>query len=184
VIGTESAVEIQEALRETGYAIKPSPLSPPNRDSRIGIYFAARYSHAATLRNRKREIEASGHCLVVSRWINGDQTRAPGETEAATLARFGREDLEDIDRCSTLIAFTEEPRTVLTCGGRHFEAGYALSRGAQVLIVGPRENIFYQLPQVTYFKIWNACLAAIGEGAIKGERISGRSSPHPQKVDA
>jgi hypothetical protein len=93
-------------------------------------------------------------------------SRHVGETEAIAQARFAREDLEDIVRSSILIAFTEEPRTVLTCGGRHFEAGYAHSRGAKILIVGPRENIFYQLADA-WFETWEACIASLDQSAIR-----------------
>ncbi len=50
VIGTESASEIQEALRGTGYKIRATPPRPSRRDSRTEIYLAARYSRAAELR--------------------------------------------------------------------------------------------------------------------------------------
>jgi nucleoside 2-deoxyribosyltransferase len=125
----------------------------------------ARYSHADRLRGYRSELTARGFA-VTSRWINGDQARAPGESEAAAQARFAREDLEDIDRCGILIAFTEEPRTVLTCGGRHFEAGVAHALGKRVLIVGPRENIFYQIADA-WFETWDACLASLDQSAIR-----------------
>jgi hypothetical protein len=166
VIGTESAAEIQEALCSAGYAITPSPPHPPRRGSRIGVYMAARYSHVAKLRGYRSDLESIGRYFVTSRWINGDQARAPGETELAAQARYAREDLEDVDHCSILIAYTEEPRSVLTCGGRHFEAGYAHSRGAQILLVGPRENIFYQLADA-WFETWEACLASLGQSAVR-----------------
>ena len=168
VIGDESAAEIQEALRSTGYAITPLPRTP-RRGSRIGVYIAARYSHAASLRDRKRQIESlggGGKYLVVSRWINGDQARRPGETEDAAQARYAREDLFDIDRCSILIACTEVPRTVLTSGGRHYEAGYARSRGAKILCVGPVECIFYQLADAC-FETWEACLESLDQSAFR-----------------
>lgn len=60
-----------------------------------------------------------------------------------------------------LIAFTEQPRTGATRGGRHVELGIALGMMKRVWIVGPRENIFCWLDDVRHFETWDACLTAI-----------------------
>lgn len=126
--GAHSAAGVQAGWYQSDRQREPSP---PSCGSRIGIYLAARYSRAAELRGYRSDLEALGCYSVTSRWIDGDQARAPGETEAAALTRFACEDLEDIDCCKVLVAFTEEPRTILTCGGRHFEARLRpLARGA------------------------------------------------------
>jgi hypothetical protein len=175
VIGTESASEIQEALRGAGYKIRATPPRPSRRDSRTGIYLAARYSRAAELRAYRSSLDpwVRGYVAVDQRRSGSvHQVRRRTLRRPASLAKIWRTST----RCEILIAFTQKPRTVLTCGGRHFEAGYAHSRGAQILLVGPRENIFYQLAD-GYFETWEACLASLDQSARRNRR---RKSGYPE----
>ena len=77
------------------------------------------------------------------------------------LALVAEEDLFDIDQSDALLLLTQhEPHVA---GGRHVEAGYALARGKRLYILGPRENIFYHLPQVWQFSDWNQLLNVLDE---------------------
>ena len=102
----------------------------------------------------------------VARWLWGHETGA--------LSQRAAEDLEDISAASTLISFTEVPRSHLGHGGRHVEFGAALALGKRVLLVGERECVFHHLPNVEVFSTWDQALtflinrpvtfrAAIGE---------------------
>src|SRR5260221_13260147 len=93
-------------------------------------------------------LERHGH-VVTSR----EQRRGPEEKSASAfagrnplLARYAAEDLADIDQADAVVLFTQAGRHF--AGGRHVEAGYALGKGKRLVVVGPRENVFYHLPEV------------------------------------
>jgi hypothetical protein len=133
------------------------------------VYLAARYSRREELCGYRDELSGRGH-EVTSRWLNGshqlDNQGVPisdeGERrfeEADPSAdhlriHFAEEDMKDVLSAGTVIAFTEEPRSGNSRGGRHVELGMALAAGKQVIIVGPRENVFCWLPQVEHYSSW------------------------------
>jgi hypothetical protein len=68
-------------------------------------------------------------------------------------------DLEDLYRADTLVAFSEDIRArgkprKHSRGGRWVEYGLALGTGKTVILVGPHENIFTHLAQVTIYPTW------------------------------
>lgn len=91
--------------------------------------------------------------------------------EEAIRLKFLRDDLDDIVAADMLVAFTEGPRTGPTRGGRHVEFGYALAiadlrlkrqsaglfsvvtNPMDVVVVGPRENLFTWHPSVLHFPL-------------------------------
>jgi hypothetical protein len=75
--------------------------------------------------------------------------------------RLARDDVEDVSRCDMLIAFTDAPRSGSSRGGRHVELGIAIGLHKQVVIVGPRENLFCHLPQVRQCDTWDKCVEFI-----------------------
>jgi hypothetical protein len=106
------------------------------------LYLASRYDRRVELQELARSIERLGH-VVTSRWIAG-----LGE-EDADNARY---DLTDIVVADAFVLFTEHPdTTAILHGARHVEFGYALRAGKTVFIVGPRENLFHELPEITHF---------------------------------
>lgn len=152
------------------------------------VYLASRYSRREELLGVRDVVEALGG-EVTSRWLNGDHQLAndgtpigedgaslvegeelrSGETfsehdrseRAAQLRqKFARDDIEDVLAADVVIAFTEEPRTTNSRGGRHVELGIALGAGKRIIVVGPRENIFCWLPEVEHYSRW--ATAALG----------------------
>ena len=124
------------------------------------FYLAARYSRREELQGYKTELEALGH-KVYGRWLTGAHLAAEDDIlkRPALGSGFALEDLIDIDQADTMISFTEPPRGTASRGGRHVEFGYALARGKQMIIVGPRENVFHCLPGVTVYATWAEFLA-------------------------
>lgn len=131
------------------------------------VYLAARYSRRLELCEYRRRLEGIGF-QVTSRWLNGahqvdrdglklgvegEELVETGSTlEAAELRDlFAREDIQDVQAADLMIAFTEQPRSAGTRGGRHVEAGMALAWGKPLVIIGPRENVFYSLRTVNQF---------------------------------
>jgi len=72
-----------------------------------------------------------------------------GEEAAQLRAKFAAEDIADVQSADMMIAFTEEPRSCASRGGRHVELGMAIAYGIPVTIIGPRENLFCWLPQIS-----------------------------------
>ncbi len=100
------------------------------------------------------DLARAGH-QVTSRWIDQRQDA----TDTAEAAAVARRDIADIEIADTLIAFSETPRSgVSTRGGRHIETGIAIALRKRVIVVGPRENVFCSLPEITVFPTWGACL--------------------------
>ena len=128
------------------------------------FYLAARYIRRRQMLEIASELQALGHS-VVSTWIDGHHETRPGIDGDATVAEkalWAIEDVHDIERCDCLLAFTEEPRSGNSRGGRHVELGIALGLGKQVIICGPRENVFCCLPEVEAYDSWVECKRAIG----------------------
>lgn len=127
------------------------------------IYLASRYSRHPEMRAVRDDLKAIGH-EVTSRWIEGDHEMLEGvSTQAHDLERirYAEEDSDDLRAADCVIAFTEEPRTTATRGGRHVEFGMALALGKQIIAVGYRENVFYCLPDVEFYPSWQEALAEL-----------------------
>lgn len=124
-------------------AVAPPPGTP--------IYLAARYSRRPELLAHAGQLADLGY-PVTSRWLLGGH-QADAEDDLQTWASYGAEDLEDLFAARAVVAFTEEPRTTTTRGGRHVEFGFVMGRnyvagGMEVplFVVGPPENVFTALP--------------------------------------
>ena len=117
------------------------------------VYIAARYDRFPEMRNvqtRLRNAGISCHCT----WLNGQHAWEPTANKdevPAEAVEFAHEDLRDLHAADTLIAFTDRPEKPKSRGGRHVEFGIALAMQKRIIVVGPRENIFYCLPQVEQF---------------------------------
>lgn len=119
-------------------------------------YLAGRYCRRAELAEYAEQMKAAGH-LITSRWLSGDHD----DMDDAECSRI---DMDDVYNAQNLLAFTENPRSVVSRGGRHVELGIAIGAmfyghpwgmptklGSQrfyngdrgIYVVGPIENIFY-----------------------------------------
>jgi nucleoside 2-deoxyribosyltransferase len=118
------------------------------------IYFAARYSRNKEMRNYRDDLVREGH-WVTSSWIEGghEEIKEGGPESLDQRAHFAETDLRDLDKASIVISFTEEPRTA-TRGGRHAEFGFGLAQHKRMIVIGPVEHIFHELPQVERYKDW------------------------------
>jgi hypothetical protein len=148
------------------------------------VYLAARYSRRLELCGYRAALAQHG-IAVTSRWLNGchqlDNHGIPitddGERrfEAGDPAvdhlreHFATEDVADVLAADTLVAFTEQPRSAASRGGRHVEFGIALAASKQVVIVGPRENVFCWLPHVQHHATWPDFMTSIGQAPADGE---------------
>jgi hypothetical protein len=117
--------------------------------------------HLAACSERRAELDALAVALeqlghtVTSRWLAGNRHEEDSE-DARFDAQYG---LTDILVADAVVLFTEGlNETASRRGGRHVEFGYALRAGKALFIVGPRENIFHELPEVACFADANELL--------------------------
>ena len=131
------------------------------------FYLAASYARRSEMVARAADLVALGH-TVTSSWITGKHelqsqhgARADEVADASEQARWAREDIDDLEASEAIIAFTQAYGAVggRNRGGRHVELGIAIGLGLQVFVVGPRENVFYHLPEVQQHDNWAHFLA-------------------------
>ena len=129
----------------------------------MDVYLAARFSRKDELLGYRDHLLDRG-IGVTSRWLQGGHefSEVPvHEILDDVNAGFANEDLEDILGSDLRVCFTEASGAGRPRGGRHFEAGYAYAYEIPLLIVGPRENVFYCLPCVRHAADWPTALRQI-----------------------
>ena len=60
--------------------------------------------------------------------------------------KYAQADVRDIAEADTFVFFSVPSTRATLRGGRHVEFGMALALGKNIVIVGPKENIFHHLP--------------------------------------
>lgn len=127
------------------------------------IYLAAAYERNEEMRGVRDVLEAMGH-TVTARWVDQHEGEVPEAIGADSLAadpaahyRYALIDLEDLREAETVISFTGAPGR----GGHHTEFGAALALEKQLILVGPRENVFHALPEVQWFPDWSRLVMAL-----------------------
>jgi hypothetical protein len=105
----------------------------------VKIYLAAKWANKEYMKTVAEQLKACGH-EITSRWIHFH--KGVGRQESAL------QDVEDVLKADMLVSFTESPTAGYMTGGRHVEFGIAYASGKQLILVGPKENIFHDLPNV------------------------------------
>ena len=74
------------------------------------------------------------------------------------LQKAALTDSIDLVEAEVLLLFTGDdesvPRAAAVRGGRHVEFGMAVGWGLKVVLVGPRENVFHWMPEVSHVEEW------------------------------
>lgn len=130
------------------------------------IYLASRFGRRDEMREYEKELKNAGHvCTANWLWAEEPDERDGGGMRAISdedKARYAIVDMEDVAKSDVLVAFTEAPGVEGgSRGGRHVEFGAALAFNKEVLIVGPRENIFHYLPGLRQFDSFDKALKAL-----------------------
>ena len=115
------------------------------------VYLAASFPRLREMRERRADLEKRGH-TVTSRWLDHDPDTNYENIPEHAQQRRAWEDWEDVRASNCFIMFTESPP--LSRGGRHTELGLALGLGKQVVIIGPKENVFHHLLCIRHFDRW------------------------------
>jgi nucleoside 2-deoxyribosyltransferase len=100
------------------------------------IYIAAPYEMREEAISIMHWLESQGH-EVTSSWLC-DGAFANDDPTA-------RLDLADIDRADLLLALNPSEWRQRGTGGRHFEIGYAMKAGKQIVLIGVRTNVFHHM---------------------------------------
>ena len=124
------------------------------------IYLCSRYSRRLEMVAVAAELRKLGH-EITSRWILGEHEALDGKASPAMRQRFAEEDIEDLRAADRVICFTEVEGSPYGRGGRHWEAGAAYMLGKGITIVGPPENVFYELPGQERYTDWATCFSAL-----------------------
>lgn len=125
------------------------------------VFLSARYGRRHELRRYREDLVRLGF-RVASRWIDGEDEDGPGGPTREEARRWLEMDLVDLARSNVFVSFSEDPAAPpagASRGGRHVETGMALEAGKEVLLVGPRENLFHWwLADSQVFETWAAAL--------------------------
>jgi nucleoside 2-deoxyribosyltransferase len=123
------------------------------------IYLAAQYSWRDQMKDHAKQLTEAGF-VVTSSWL---RERSPlnvdlNEESDRFLRGHAENDLRDITEADIIISFTVSPVTLTKRGGRHVEFGIGLAQGKQMIVCGPKENIFHYLPEIKQFNTFEATL--------------------------
>jgi len=119
----------------------------------VRCYLSGPYSWREKIKAFEAELIALGIESTAS-WL---YETAPPE---ATLDQFTDEqnretaevDIVDIRFSHVVVVFTVDPLgPAPPRGGRHWETGYAYAEGKEIVIIGPRENVFSYLGDIKVF---------------------------------
>lgn len=116
------------------------------------VYLCGRYGRRDEFRELRNILEKNG-VLVVSRWLDTDWERKEDGGSSAAPAEYRQEyaeiDMRDVLAADAVVCVTEPPRGGGR-GGRHVEFGLALAWGKKLVVVGYRENLFYEHERVAF----------------------------------
>ena len=134
------------------------------------IYLAAQFHLKEDIRLRKDELLKLRY-PVISTWTEEKMhgTVSLKDVGLDYLMEHARKDLREIDECDLLVLFTVDPDEYTRRGGRHFESGYAVGVGKQLVIIGPSENIFHHLIGVDVYETWEQFLGTLESGVYNIE---------------
>jgi hypothetical protein len=119
----------------------------------VKIYLAAAFSRQKEIKEIADRLESKG-IEITSRWLTVKKERL----ENAFL------DVEDVRRADILIRFTDQIHNTpgievdgkdyvlarYISGARHFETGLAWERGIPIIVVGGKQNIFDEFPNIRH----------------------------------
>jgi len=116
------------------------------------FYLAARYDRKEEMKKYRELLKEHG-VEITSRWLEEpDNAAALGNWDAATI------DLDDVRAADGMIFFSENPTERWPRGGRHVEFGYALALNKTIVVIGPKENVFHNLKDITHYESFDKML--------------------------
>lgn len=118
----------------------------------LKFYLAARFPLRPQMERYANELLAkSVGSECVARWVYGGE-------DGLDRRQIALLDLEDVDRCNTMMLFTHPRGSKQTGGGRFVEFGYALAKKKRCIVIGEYENVFISHPGVLVYNTWEEFL--------------------------
>ena len=108
------------------------------------IYLAGRYGRKAEIKEAADILETKGY-RIASRWVYN-----VGEEPTSIRHRYleAIRDYHNLAEADIFMAFTEDPESAWVRGSRHVEMGLAIAWRKDIIVIGPKENIFCHLPGI------------------------------------
>lgn len=138
------------------------------------IYLAASYARKNEMRGVRDVLAAAGH-TVTSTWIDRpedlegiskDKKKRLMQETPLIYQGFALQDSEDLSKANVLVMFTGDDKST---GVRHTEFGMALVLGMDIVIVGPRENVFQCVDGIYHYNSWDELCIETWRGAAISE---------------
>ncbi len=113
------------------------------------IYVAASYPNKEAAKELAATLKAMGH-EIMSGWVfeyegYGSEPKFENETELERFERLQKSAERDYleVKASDMIVCITDGENQLTHGGRHSELGLAMAWSKEIVILGPREQVFH-----------------------------------------
>lgn len=114
------------------------------------FYIGARYGRKDEALELAIQLERLGH-EITSTWIRQEEDEMGYTAEEGTTQQMAIKDVEEIGDAEAFIALSELESNPWGRGGRHVEFGVAVAGHKELIVIGPLENIFHYLPDITQY---------------------------------
>jgi hypothetical protein len=138
----------------------------------LSVYLSAAYSE----KNRVKQFALRLHNFgikVTSTWM--DESYEPDVKMSDVPESFLKEtacnDCSEMDEAEIMVLFSVPCTTLTVRGGKHFETGYMVHSGKEVYVIGPKENIFHHLSNMTHFENEDLCFEALCRRRMRSLRL-------------
>ena len=141
-------------------------MTNPEKPTQRKIYLSAAFGRREELLAYADQLAQAGHKLT-SKWIHGEAHLVPWKYRKNWTTDLGNDeevdphaepiaiqDYNDLVEADTIVFFSEKPSEPQPRGSRHVEFGIALSMGMDILVIGPRENLFHTMPGIRHWANW------------------------------
>lgn len=132
------------------------------------FYLAAQYSRKLEIQRFAEHLQSLGH-VITSTWTSRPTRVVPQNTtpfkDPGSFADEAADDVREIRECDVLLLFSESPLLGIPRGCRHVESGIAIGCGKRVIVIGPHENIFHCLREITVVANFQELLEIIASDA-------------------
>lgn len=122
------------------------------------FYLAGPFRDQGLMKQRRALMTLAGY-NVVSSWID-----EPATSDLAVSYYYQQsnalKDWQEVKDCDVLVVFPGSG------AGHHTEFGIALQLDKQLVVVGKKNNIFHQLPEVVHFDTMDEFLDELGKGNV------------------
>lgn len=116
----------------------------------LKVYQAAQYPRKAEVAHNRKVLIDRGF-VDITEWVEEPHcpTMQLGELNEEEARLIAERDINAAMRCDFML-FYSEPGQKIIRGGRHVEFGVALAFGAEIIVIGGKENVFHHLNDIVH----------------------------------